>query len=537
MRSVPLAMTWELLHHGRWQMLLGLLGANLFPVLILTALRIDGAIDPTDQAFVTMQAVLVQMSAFMFGAGILSTQSNSSRMYTLPVRTSTLVAWRMFPAMVLMALQSVIWTSMINALYGLDWPLWAPALFSAVALAAIQSALWYSEKSPLLPLFVGFAGGTVGLWYKSHCGPIFANPTQIWKDVSPGDAATLTLLVGVSFVAASIGVARNRCGEPLGKQGLIAWIESWMGVSLEISARRTTGFQTRLDAQFWSEWSKKGWMLPVPVSFSMVIWFAVWVIFVRDPKELIVGLVAGGALLSVMGMIGGLIIGNCGSTEANLDVGQFLGTRPISNVDLAWTMLKVAAQSVLYSWLIWFVTSSVVVALLAVTGVSAVALLPAEVQWWYLPATLLGCWIFVGLLTSVTLTGRGQLLAQVVSTVLLLSIASMLFSKLLTWEMQAWLTSAALFAAGSSICGGVLWTMVAAIRQSLISSKVVAISGCVWMLLTIVVIYECWRQPVSNAINPIVSTVAAAMFFTGVASLVVVPFAAAPLAIKWNRHR
>jgi hypothetical protein len=46
MPSIPRALTWELLYHGRWGLLAALLGANALPLTLMAALSHDGALDP-----------------------------------------------------------------------------------------------------------------------------------------------------------------------------------------------------------------------------------------------------------------------------------------------------------------------------------------------------------------------------------------------------------------------------------------------------------------------------------------------------------
>ncbi len=65
MRSIPYAMTWELLRRGSWQMLLAVLGANLLSLLFLTALRMDGPLDLDDPGLVVMQMVLIQFQPIL----------------------------------------------------------------------------------------------------------------------------------------------------------------------------------------------------------------------------------------------------------------------------------------------------------------------------------------------------------------------------------------------------------------------------------------------------------------------------------------
>ena len=70
MRSVPLAMTWEMLWKGFWTLIGLSLAANALPVFLLTALRSDGAIDVNEPVWVIMHLTLIQISVFVFGTGV-----------------------------------------------------------------------------------------------------------------------------------------------------------------------------------------------------------------------------------------------------------------------------------------------------------------------------------------------------------------------------------------------------------------------------------------------------------------------------------
>ena len=50
MRSIPVAMTWEMLRRGSWTLTGFALMANLLPVLMLAALRQEGPFDPGDSS-------------------------------------------------------------------------------------------------------------------------------------------------------------------------------------------------------------------------------------------------------------------------------------------------------------------------------------------------------------------------------------------------------------------------------------------------------------------------------------------------------
>ena len=121
-------------------MLLAVLGANLLSLLLLTALRMDGPLDLDDPGFVVMQMILIQFQPLLFAVAIFASMDLTTRSYVLPIPTSTLVAWKMIPSMVLMFIESIISSLALNWLFGLHWPLWGPAFLSAVSLA-IRSRL------------------------------------------------------------------------------------------------------------------------------------------------------------------------------------------------------------------------------------------------------------------------------------------------------------------------------------------------------------------------------------------------------------
>ena len=210
MRSVPVALTWEMLTRGRWTLLAFALAANVMPVFLLTAMRNDGRLDPQEPSSLIMHVVLIQINMFIFGAALFDAAGQPSRLYALPITTASLVAWQMLPAMAAMALESVASTALLNAAFDVGWPLWGPALFAAVGVAAIQAVLWTTEKSGWIVLAIANVGAVLGLWFKLRFGPMFSQPTHQWVEVTPIEVLTLLMFAGVSYYAAIVGVARPK---------------------------------------------------------------------------------------------------------------------------------------------------------------------------------------------------------------------------------------------------------------------------------------------------------------------------------------
>ncbi len=97
MRSIPLALTWELLQHRRWQLLGALLGANLLPVLLFTGLRRDGPLDADENTFLVIHMVMTQINMLVFGTAVFAAQDRPARLYAFPIPTTTLVTWQLLP--------------------------------------------------------------------------------------------------------------------------------------------------------------------------------------------------------------------------------------------------------------------------------------------------------------------------------------------------------------------------------------------------------------------------------------------------------
>ncbi len=525
MRSVPVAMTWEMLTGGRWKLLAFALGANLLPVFLLGALRLDGGVDPGDPSMLVMHFILVQINMFTFGTAMLDAPGQPSRLFALPIPTSSIVAWQMLLAMVLMALESLAGTACLNAMFGLNWPLWGPALFAAVGVAAIQAVFWSTEKSAWQPIAVVAVGVLFGLWLKSRVGPMFSMPTHLWIEVTPGEVLALLTFAGLSYYAAVMGVARRRCGESLPSLGIVAWFGRVFDPPSDIGPP----FETPAAAHFWLEWRNKGWALPVIVLFGMTIGLGIWAISISDLRQLYELFVGGGQALSFVAFVG-LFLGNFGTSDTSFKMGHFLATRPLATAEMSRVILKVLAKSTLIAWGIWAMPCVILSAiLLAKGGIPDVEVL-RNMGWWYFPAMLLGCWTVVSVLASVAMTGRSWLLVQLVCGLFALTLGSTMYSRhALPKEAQLPFERGVGVALGVAIALGTVWAFVVARRRGLIGSPTVASAFSVWAVLSGLIVLDGVMHPA----RPLMLGVMEICF----AALVVAPLAIAPLALTWSRNR
>ncbi len=347
-------MTWESFRRGRWRLVGGALAANALPAIVLAALHFQEGLSPREPSTVQIHYMMMQLNMFMFGATVFAVQGSPSRLYALPVTTATIVAWHLLPAMVVMVFESVLSTVALNAIFDLGWPLWGPALFLAVMLAGINAAIWLTEKSAWTVLAIALVAAAFGFWFKSRFGPLFSPPQRLWTELTAPEVFTMAV---AGLLAYAVGV--------LGVRGIAAPIvgpksgssPGSIGCST-LRPRLGAPFSSPLAAQFWFEWRRKGWMMPASVVLLLTFGLAIWLIFSRDPLALMGGVVAGGGILSLLGFVGGVLVGNCGPNDANYEMGQFLATRPMMSSDMARTLLKTAGLSTLMAWTAWAVAGA-----------------------------------------------------------------------------------------------------------------------------------------------------------------------------------
>ncbi len=530
MNSIPLAMTWELIRRCRNALALSFLWVNLFCSLLMTALRSNGPVDLSDPSMTSFQLGMTLLSIFGIGAAILSVNTESSRFFALPVDTWTLVTWRMLPAMALLSGCMVLNALFIDLVFDVRWPMLWPALAAPVGLAMLQAALWISEKSPLQIVSVAAAGGIFGTWFFLRFHSVFVvtlNPLMFLVEAIP--------LVVMAFVAHRVaihGVCRLRCGESLLTS---RWDELFAAMNVDmahlqlVNSRPAPAFKSAAEAQFWFEWRKKGWALPCVVTTALVFQSVAWGMFERDVHKLTIHILVGGVVLSVSAMLAGIIIGNFGRADASIEMGHFLASRPMTNRELARVVLRVMIRANVSSWGIYLVFCAIIASILVATGNSQELLKGPLSNWWCFPGILLIEWAITGVFASLYMTGRQQFLAWIICGGIATYLSVIAGSFMLNAESKQQLLSLTQLVTGIvmvTVTGGVYY--VAEFRK-VISKREGAVAGMVWLGLISITFCEVLKNPGgSNSL---------AILLAGVGSLCLFPFAAAPFALSWNRHR
>jgi hypothetical protein len=211
-------------------------------------------------------------------------------------------------------------------------------------------------------------------------------------------------------------------------------------------------------------------------------------------------------------------------------MGQFLGTRPISTPEMAQTILKVAARSVLFAWVIWAVAFAALEIFVWSAQIRTDPVLPEGMRWWTFPAVLLGAWMVITLTACIALIGREMLFVQLLSGGVALFIGVLMFAQYaLSQQQRLEFTRGILVTLGVACLAGTAWLFMLAHQRGHIGRPTVLAALAFWAVCTAAMVVDAMSQ------HP--PSVAPYVFLVGLLALTVAPLAGAPLALAVNRNR
>ena len=525
MQTILAAMTWEMLWRGRWSLPAFAALAFAMPLFVLAALTAQGGVPPGDPSTMLMQVMLVQWNIFIFGFAVFSAQGWTRPLYPRPVRTSAIVAWRLAPAMALMALETAAFIATLNALFDLGWSLGGPALYAAVALAAVRSAFWLTEGSGWSMFAFTGVGAVLGLWFKARYGLTFSEPEHMWSQLTTVEVFTLIGIAALSYWVGVYGVARNRRGEAPFSLGLWARLIRW----LDGAPKAAAPFRGPLQAHSWAEWQRKGWLMPSAVVACLATGLVAWLFSSRDAGELVEGFFGGGYVLCMLGFLGGVIAGNLGPHEGDYEIGNFLATRPMTSADMARVILRTAAGSLLMAWAMWIGAFLAAAGILAAVGKADSLHFPQGLGWWYFPAILAAAWTLVGLWLMLGLAGHSKIMLWMFVAGAFAAGVMILVSKFaLTADARHVFGQVIFGGLGAATIAGTAWAYLVAVKRSLVDGLTAFAAAAAWAAGCAVGLMRLpWPEP----------PVLAYLLGAGWLALAAAPLAVAPLAVAWNRHR
>jgi hypothetical protein len=524
MKSLPAAMTWELLARERWGLAAAALVALAFPVMIFTTLKAQGGVNPEDPSMLTMHFLMVQVNIATFGWGLVVAGLRISPLFPLPLTASTLVTWRLLPVMALMAVETIVWTATLNGIFELGWTYAGPAFLSAVAMAAVFAALWLTTGSRWSVFGVTVVAVVLGFWFKSRYGAPIGELRHYWWSLTLAEGLTLAVFATVSYALAVVGVKRSRRGERPFTLGLIDWLDR----VLELKRSPLRASATPAQSQLWYAW-RYGWFMPTTVALGILFGMVIWFFTSRDVRALVSEFPATSFLLAGIAMLGVLAFGNLGGADS-LIMGPFLSTRPIGTADIARVTLRAAATSLLWTWVVWLAALALICAAALMNGSVASHPWSNSELGRTIGFSMLLSWLVLGTFLSLALCGRTRFLFRLFSFLSLSYLAVVLISKYTLpphAHAQVMLLLVILIAVGCILA--TVWVYAAASRRGLISS------ATVWMALAMAAVLAVGEALMFSSVSawpPVVFAIVAASSAAAVA-----PLAAAPLALSYNRVR
>lgn len=525
MRSITLTLLVDLVRRGWLVLPAAALVMFVLPAGVFSALRREGYQEVDDPAQIMMYYIFVQIGWVALICALGHAQGAPSRFFTFPVRAHQIVAWLMAPAMLLTFVATAVSSALVNRVYGYHWPVWGPAVFGAVVVAAFQAGLWLSGRTLWVIGILTTILSLLGVWFKTRHGALVGLPDHYWHDVTLAEAATLLVAGLGAYGLGVVAVARARRGDAIPDLGFVAWAESLLEQSLTPAP-----FRTPDEAQRWYVWRRAGYTMPAMTLFLGLCGLACWLLASREPRQLWEWTMAGPFCLLFVAMMGGMILGNMGSDDNSYALGQFLGTRPMTTTALARATLFSLARGMSLSWLLWLLTFLVVAPSVWLSGTVLIYPFDEETRWMLGPGALIGGWAIAAGLMVLGLYGR-----TVVPLAAMMLVPTLLVGLIngVRWALPESAEATALLwltLVGSLLCVGLVgWSMQRALANGFISTRTAVLCVGVWALLSAAVVGEQFLRTTPSAMTAAVGI--------AVMTFAVLPVAAAPLALSWNRVR
>ncbi len=296
---------------------------------------------------------ILMVVSFLFVMGIFNYTENSSRewsgfpyrLFVLPIPTWQLVLLPMVLGVVAVEANYYAWIKLVWTHEQIPMSEWF-AVVLGVYVVLYQTTLWSLAAFRATRLVMLAVGGMSIL--AMACAPALAELFHVsWIT----ERRLIVFMLGVALVAvgaAWAAVARQRSGG--GRRQ--SWLKAIADKLLDALPRSSREFSSPAEAQFWFEWRRAGWILPVCTTFGVL---AVFVPFSWLDRY------NSGATYSIllrllaMPVVLAMVIGK-GFVKpefwtVSLLVTPFMVVRPQRAGELIVTKLKVAAFSVALAWL------------------------------------------------------------------------------------------------------------------------------------------------------------------------------------------
>jgi hypothetical protein len=462
-------------------------------------------------------------------------QTTRARLYELPVSNGAITSWLMGSAVVVCFMGNLLIVSAYEWVFGVEWPILTTGLVITAGALAVQAAYWSLLEFRIWRLIVCLAAAVVAVVYVlARFAPDGVDqPAHGWSQLEWHEwciwSATVVSAAALGFRA----ISRERCGEG----GTNQEIDVDLGRSPSNSSELRVAFSSSVAAQTWFEW-RRAKRVAMIVSWPVGILLLLLMLQLPEfgnPRLLEQTLV----LLIVIPALAGLLLG-IGMGEESLQKVKRRDSSwcalPMNNSHLASAALRANFKACCLMWGIVFCLGACapLLAFLQI-GPDRVAYdlarnwFTRELDWIGIPFAILisfvATWTVSALSASLMWTGRHKFVAYfnatVVTTIILAIMSVSLFVERVD---QREVVNLILIGFGivTVITAGVILARAQQMQLIERATRQRCLFG--WMFVAIVICCLPFAFRDKLAWAPL-------------AVLIVVPFAAAPLAFAWNRHR
>ncbi len=398
----------------------------------------------------------------------------------------------------------------------IHWPIAVPLLF-LVALVTCMHAIVYalcaSPFSQVVTLI--FIPGMLGAWFMGY---ITSTPPR-----APEGMPWLAVLALAGSCVSYLAVKHDRRGERLRFTRLWERLIGWLVV---LWPGKNWSLQTAQMAQFWLLWRTRVWVLPCINGVGLIA--AVFLcLFFPEPQEAVPDFMLGVVTMNlyVLPVMAAILVISSGNMASPSSFN--IAARPVNNRSFLWAGAKAYLASIGTGWLVCAVTGMG----LSVAGYE-IDMLPflkerlGADSLWGLVAYIGYLWTVLGLVGSLVWTGRAWPFLVICALAVVIP-HLLVFAEFFAGDAvkQIVLAGLAWLFGLTSIFGTVLAFM-ATVR--FLKMRTAFVVGLVLAYLLLCAV----RLPHSE-IDGATGFVLAA----GLLMLPFAPFALAPLALHWNRHR
>jgi hypothetical protein len=528
MRSVGWALSWEYWRRGMFWYVPACFGLLVGFILLPGFL---GGLGLRHLFFTELRGKLHWLALWPAVPLALASWTALRRFYALPVATTTLVAWSLANGAVACAATYCCTALSLNAFVGADWPLVGPALFSVAAYVVSQAALWWIGPSRgMLPLSVCLciaapvAARSLGIWPATPFAP--EEMSSAWTASLSAVAAWFGAL-GASYLIAVNGVARDRRGgswslAPIGRWWAAVVQLIWsLGRRCRGESERGVRFRSAAAAQFRLEWRAKGRFLTLGVVGQAVFLWLFFALMSLPHYEVGAALIGFTWMLVMLSPLAGVFLG---TNAGRFGLRPYIATRPLSDGALASAVLRnvaavLGSSAVLWAigclviWLTWMPSPWL--------DMGRAVSYPRDVA--PIVLCLLAAWTLAGLGSALAIGGQRLVAWGGIGA------AGVFFGLLwLGHARQPWGGTLAFMTVATACFAGTVAAFMAGRRRRVIS--VATIVGCLAGYLALAgFLYALLPDAAGSVVGD--------CLLLGFGALPVAPFAAAPLAVWWNRHQ